>query len=80
MNSLNTYFRVIRYARPYWKHIGLSIGCTIFYSVFSGASIYFFIPLLDILFHPERSVGGGTADALRIPFGFAGVFLFHELR
>lgn len=69
MKTLKTYFRVIGYARPYWKQIAGSILCTIFYSIFSGASIYLFIPLLDILFHPEKATGGIAAGSFKIPFG-----------
>jgi len=69
VKTLKTYFRVIGYARPYWKQIAGSILCTIFYSIFSGASIYLFIPLLDILFHPEKATGGIAAGSFKIPFG-----------
>ncbi len=86
MHSFRTYFRILRYSRPYWRQITLSILSTVLYSLFSGASIYLFIPLLDILFHPERNVSPGLTN-LQIPFGLgsmlAGVkdsflnFIFH---
>ncbi len=62
MTVLQTYFRILRFSRPYWKHITTSVGCTILYSVFSGASIYLFIPLLDVLFHPEKISEQGAAQ------------------
>lgn len=52
MTNFRTYLRIVRFARPYWKHIAVSIVCTVLYSLTSGASISLFMPLLDILFHP----------------------------
>jgi subfamily B ATP-binding cassette protein MsbA len=66
MHNFGTYFRIVKFAKPYWKHIASSIACTVFYSIFSGVSIYLFIPLLEILFHPE-SAGAGSTSALRMP-------------
>ena len=39
-----------------------------FYSLFSGVSIGLFIPLLDLLFHPEKLSGIGSSESLKIPF------------
>ena len=66
---MQTYFRILRYAKRYWKHITASVVCTVFYSVFSGTSIYLFIPLLDVLFHPEKINTGQVSETLKIPFG-----------
>src|ERR1041385_1791680 len=74
MNTLQTYFRVIRYVKPYWKHVTGSILSTILYSIFNGVSIYLFIPLLDILFHPEKMGNNQPAQALNLPFGVSGWF------
>jgi subfamily B ATP-binding cassette protein MsbA len=62
--SFAVFRRILGLTRPYWKHISLSMVFAVFYSVLSGASIYLFIPLLDILFHPEKvrdaaAAGGG---------------------
>jgi subfamily B ATP-binding cassette protein MsbA len=73
MKNIKTYLRIVRYARPYWKHITLSILCTVFYSVLSGISIYLFIPLLDILFHTEAVDQARTNSTLTIPFGLSNV-------
>jgi len=68
MKTVSTYFRIIKYARAYWRHISASITCTVFFSFFSGVSIYLFIPLLNILFHPEGlAVGGGGSGSIKIP-------------
>ncbi|NCS88424.1 MAG: multidrug ABC transporter [Ignavibacteria bacterium CG2_30_36_16] len=47
---MKTYFRILSYVRPYWKHLALSVVCTIFFAVLNGASVYLTIPLLDTLF------------------------------
>ncbi len=47
---LKIYFRLLRYVRPYKKFLGASMMATVFYSVFSGASIYLIVPLLNTLF------------------------------
>src|SRR5689334_4821407 len=73
MKSLTTYLRILRYARRYWKHITASVVSTIWYSLFSGVSIYLFIPLLDVLFHPEKVNSGEVSDTLKIPFGLGAV-------
>ncbi|MHB1051282.1 MAG: ABC transporter ATP-binding protein [Bacteroidota bacterium] len=48
--TLTTFFRILSYVRPYWRTLVLSVTCTILFSVFSGASIYLTIPLLETLF------------------------------
>ena len=47
---MNIYLRILNYVRPYWKHLTLSMICTILYALLSGASVYLTIPLLDTLF------------------------------
>jgi len=47
---MNTYFRILNFVKPYWKHLFLSVFCTIIFALFSGLSIYLTIPLLDTLF------------------------------
>lgn len=47
---MKTYFRILQFVKPYWKHLTLSVFFTIFYALFNGASIYLTIPLLDTLF------------------------------
>jgi ATP-binding cassette, subfamily B, bacterial MsbA len=54
--SINVYLRIIKYVFPYWSHLSLSMICAVLYSIFSGLSIYFVIPLLQTLF------AGGTAS------------------
>ncbi len=71
MKNFKIYLRIVRCAKPYWRHVASSIAFTIFYSVFSGLSIGLFIPLLDLLFHPEKMKGAESADTLKLPFSDA---------
>ncbi|OYV87515.1 MAG: multidrug ABC transporter [Ignavibacteriae bacterium 37-53-5] len=50
-NSFKIYLRLLRYVRPYKRFLTGSIISTVFFSLFSGASIYLTIPLLDTLFN-----------------------------
>lgn len=53
LNRRKIYFRILKYIKPYWRHlIGVFIT-TIFFTVFSGLSIYLTIPLLETLFQTE---------------------------
>src|SRR2546422_2502323 len=77
MTNSRTYLRVVRFARPYWKHISVSIVCTIFYSLTSGASISLFMPLLDILFRPAEPGHAPLAPTLpqaELPSWLSGLF------
>ncbi len=47
---MKTYFRILKFVKPYWKHLSVSILCTILYALLNGASVYLTIPLLDTLF------------------------------
>ncbi|HUN64509.1 MAG TPA: ABC transporter ATP-binding protein [Bacteroidota bacterium] len=72
MSNLRTYFRIVRFVRPYWKQVMISVICTVLYSVLSGASISLFIPLLDILFHPESA--GAPAAVTGVPGTLVSLF------
>ncbi len=47
---MKTYFRILNFVKPYWKHLALSIIFTILFAVLNGLSVYLTIPLLDTLF------------------------------
>jgi len=51
---LKTYLRILKYAKPYWYHLVLSITFTIVFAVLNAASIYLTIPLLDTLFQESN--------------------------
>jgi len=47
---LKTYFRILKFVKPYWKHLSLSVIFTILFALLNGLSVYLTIPLLDTLF------------------------------
>lgn len=51
---MKTYLRILKYAKPYWYHLVLSITFTIVFAVLNAASIYLTIPLLDTLFQESN--------------------------
>jgi subfamily B ATP-binding cassette protein MsbA len=53
---VKTYLRILKYVTPYWKHLTISIVCTILYAVLNGMSVYLTIPLLDTLFQESTQV------------------------
>jgi subfamily B ATP-binding cassette protein MsbA len=50
MNAMNTYTRILKYVKPYWKNLILIFILSLLYAVLNGLSIYLIIPLLDTLF------------------------------
>lgn len=52
---MNTYLRIIRYTRPYWRHISLTFVFTILFAILNGLSVYLTIPLLDTLFQESAA-------------------------
>lgn len=57
---MRTYYRVLNYIRPYWKHLSASIIFSIIQALLNGASIYLAIPLLDTLFQQSGSSAVNT--------------------
>ncbi|MBI5726557.1 MAG: ABC transporter ATP-binding protein [Ignavibacteriales bacterium] len=53
---MKSYFRIMRYARKYWRHLVLAITCSMMFSLTSGVSVYLSIPLLDTLFQESYGV------------------------
>ncbi|MDD8017870.1 MAG: ABC transporter ATP-binding protein, partial [Bacteroidota bacterium] len=47
---MKIFLRILSYVKPYWRTLALSVMCTILFSLFSGASVYLTIPLLETLF------------------------------
>jgi subfamily B ATP-binding cassette protein MsbA len=54
--KLKTYFRILNYIKPYWKHLVASVFFTILFALLNGGSIYLTIPLLDTLFQESQTV------------------------
>ena len=55
LSHYKSYYRVLRYIKPYWKHLILVLLTTILFSVFSGFSVYLTIPLIETFFQTEIS-------------------------
>ncbi|MBX3008729.1 MAG: ABC transporter ATP-binding protein [Melioribacteraceae bacterium] len=53
---MKTYLRILKYLKPYWKHVSLSTGFSILYAMLNGLSIYLLIPLLDTLFQDKAAI------------------------
>ncbi|HKI79695.1 MAG TPA: ABC transporter ATP-binding protein [Ignavibacteriaceae bacterium] len=51
---MKTYLRILKYVKPYWKYLTVSVFCTIFYALLNGVSVYLTIPLLDTLFQQNN--------------------------
>ena len=62
---MKTYLRILKFVRPYWRHLAISIVCTILYAVLNGLSVYLTIPLLDTLFQetPTQQTVNQSATA-----------------
>lgn len=54
---MTTYLKILRYIKPYWMHLALSIICTILFALFNGATVFLVMPLMDTLFR-----GGAAAE------------------
>lgn len=52
-NRRKIYFRILNYLKPYWRHLIGVLVTSVFFTVFSGLSIYLTIPLLETLFQTE---------------------------
>lgn len=53
INRRKVYFRILSYLKPYWRHLIGVLITTVFFTIFSGLSIYLTIPLLETLFQTE---------------------------
>jgi len=54
---MTTYIKILKYVKPYWLHLSLSVICTILFAVSNGATIFLIMPLMDTLFR-----GGGAKE------------------
>ncbi len=52
---MNYLKKILTYALPYKKYAFLNIICNMFYALFGALSFVAFIPMLDILFNPEKA-------------------------
>ncbi|RMD99334.1 MAG: ABC transporter ATP-binding protein, partial [Calditrichaeota bacterium] len=58
---MNIYLRILRYVRKYWLHLGGSLICIIFFTLFSSASLVSIIPFLKVIFQQEMSAAPSPA-------------------
>lgn len=70
---MKTYLRIVRHVKPYWKHLTISVSCTVLYSIFSGISIYLMIPLLETLFNPSASTSPTPTTEMQTTLGVSNV-------
>jgi len=49
---MHTYFRILRYIKPYWSQLIGSIICVLFFVVFSSVSLVSIMPFLNTIFIP----------------------------
>ncbi len=61
---MSIYLRLLSYTKKYYRHIMLTIACSILFSFLNGASVYLTIPLLDTLFQETNSKQVVTQQAL----------------
>ena len=72
---MNEYLRILKFVKPYWKRVVTSVTSTFLSSLFNGLSIYLFIPLLDMLFNPQKIVQSQEAAGNSyVPEGIANWF------
>ncbi|MCW8814182.1 MAG: ABC transporter ATP-binding protein/permease [Ignavibacteriaceae bacterium] len=73
---MQTYLRILKYVKPYWKNLVLIFILSIFYAVLNGLSIYLVIPLLDTLFQGSgASQQVSTTQSLQSSSSFLPGFL-----
>ncbi len=60
---METYLRVLRLVRPYLRHILLSMGFMVVFSLLSGFSIVMIAPFLEALFEKDRTAVVAVREA-----------------
>lgn len=75
MNSRQLYIRLLRYVRPYWKAVSLSLLATMVLAATDPLFPALLKPVLDKGFKPE----GGFANPILISLGIVGVFVLRGI-
>ncbi len=57
---MSTYIKILHFVKPYWKHLLISVICTVLFALLNGASIYLTIPLLNTLFGSSEQIVSQT--------------------
>lgn len=73
---MQTYIRILKYVKPYWKNLTLIFILSLLYAVLNGLSIYLVIPLLETLFQEgDGSRQVSTTQNLGVTSSFIPDFL-----
>jgi len=52
--------RVLSYIRPYWKHLVISILCTVMFTALSGTTVWLLTPLMKTVFLTQETGSQGS--------------------
>jgi len=52
---MRLFWRVLSYIRPYWKHLLVSILCTVMFTALSGATVWLLTPLMRTVFLSQEA-------------------------
>ncbi len=52
---MRLFWRVLSYIRPYWKHLLVSVLCTVMFTALSGATVWLLTPLMRTVFLAQKS-------------------------
>ena len=72
---MQTYIRILKYVKPYWKNLSLIFILSLLYAVLNGLSIYLIIPLLDTLFQGTSAAQTSTTQSLQSSSSFLPDFI-----
>ena len=72
---MQTYIRILKYVKPYWKNLSFIFILSLFYAVLNGLSIYLIIPLLDTLFQGTSAAQTSTTQSLQTSSSFLPDFI-----
>lgn len=67
---MHTYWRILRYVKPYWLHLAGSISCILLFTIFNGASLLSIMPFLRVIFSVEQTVQSppaATSEQIKNP-------------
>jgi subfamily B ATP-binding cassette protein MsbA len=74
---MRLFWRVLSYVRPYWKHLLVSILCTILFTALSGATVWLLAPLMRTVFLTQGPVPATSSPAAQ-PAGSDDVHLIRK--
>jgi len=60
---MQLFWRVLVYIRPYWKHLLVSVLCTVMFTALSGATVWLLTPLMRTVFLAQKSSPESSLEA-----------------